>query len=88
MLLENMIIHPTNSSLKKIISTLQDEKYSPTQIRTITIGYLILTGTIEYVEQLKFHLSNGKITSVHFIGIRNQRYSNAPPYQIEVKDDI
>ncbi|MFJ7951797.1 caspase domain-containing protein [Lysinibacillus sp. NPDC096418] len=91
-LLETMIINPTNSSLKEVIpnliSTLQDENYSPTRIRTIAIGYLILTGTVEYIEQLKFHLSNGKITSIHFIGIRKQYYTNVPPYQIEIKGDI
>lgn len=91
-LLESMIIRPTNGSIKEIIPNLisasQDKQCSPTQIRAIAIGFLILTGTVEYIEQLKFTLENGIISSVHFVGIRKKYYDNVNSYKIEIQGKV
>jgi hypothetical protein len=92
MLLENMINNPTNGTISAIvpdlIKILENKNCSPTQIRTVVIGHLILTGTVEYVEKLSFKLEDGKITDVHFIGTRKQYYSNVSPHQIEIKGEL
>ncbi|KHL96799.1 hypothetical protein QW71_05235 [Paenibacillus sp. IHB B 3415] len=89
--LESLINSPTNGSLKvvpNIISSLQNEGYSINRIRVMTVGYLILTGTVERIEKLDFKIKNGTITEVSFAGYRTKQYSNVDPSRIELNGRI
>lgn len=91
-ILESLITRPTNSSIKLIspnlIKDLQDKNYSPTRIRVLTIGHLILSGTVEHIEHLNFFMQEGKMTKIDFIGIRKKYYKNVEAYRIALSIDI
>ncbi|WP_339220464.1 caspase family protein [Paenibacillus sp. FSL H8-0332] len=91
MFLESLINSPINGSLKvvpNIISSLQNEGYSISRIRVMTVGYLILTGTVERIEKLNFKIKDGTITEVFFTGYRTKQYSNVDPSRIELNGQI
>jgi hypothetical protein len=90
-LVESMISHPTNAKIQvipSIISSLASQKYTPEKIRVMIVGSLILTGTIDKIENLSLTIDNGVITKIHLIGYRPKYYSNVDPEKMEVNEAI
>ncbi|KZS45559.1 hypothetical protein AWU65_06290 [Paenibacillus glucanolyticus] len=92
MLLESLISNPVNASIKPVIANLienlQKQQYKLTRIRVITVGHLILTGTVERIEKLSFKVTDGTISEVSFIGYRKKYYSNVDPFRIEITGKV
>lgn len=90
-LVESMISRPTNAKIQvipNIISSLASQGYTLEKIRVMTVGSLILTGTIDKIESLSITLDNGIITKIHLIGYRPKYYTNVDPKRIEVNEEI
>ncbi|MDW8801468.1 caspase family protein [Clostridium sp. A1-XYC3] len=55
-------------------------------IRLYMIYYLIMSYTVEYIEDLKLFVYSGIISKVEFTGIRHRIYSNVDPEKVIVND--
>jgi hypothetical protein len=92
LLLETLITRPMNASLREVDTDLLERLFnqgvSPTRIRVITVGFLILSGTVDHIERLSYQLENGKVKKVEFIGVRKKFYINEEAYRIEVSGEV
>jgi len=88
-LVESMIANPSDSRIKvhpNLVATLASEGYNTEKIRVMTIGSLILTGTLETIETLSFVVENKVITKIHLIGYRPKVYTNVDAAKIEIEE--
>ncbi|MGG3842598.1 caspase family protein [Anoxybacillus kestanbolensis] len=90
-LLESMIINPSNAKIQVIsnlLRILKEKGYTMEQIRGKVVEQLILTGTLQEIEDLTFVVENGVIKKVCLQGYRPKYYANVEPTKIEINESV
>lgn len=90
-LVESLITHPQNSKVNVVPDQIKkyiDSGCSIEQTRVAIIAALILTGTLESIEELSFHMQSNVLTQVHLVGQRPKIYSNVDPKRITINEVV
>lgn len=90
-LLESMIMNPSNARVPVIadlLRVLKGKGYTMEQIRGKVVEQLILTGTLQEIEDLTFIVENGVIKKVCLQGYRPKYYANVESTKIEINESV